>query len=162
MMRDETHQADILMGDVVRLEDVLSRDSVTSVSKSFFSLFGIPVRVISHEGDLMADVHRDRPLCNYLNTLDGGARQCANTVAVVRDLEPQLRAVVHPCFSGAVYRIVPLEYQGRPIGRFIVGPYVPAETRGAPTSLISVDASIHAPTALGHFNRMPRVRENIA
>ena len=35
MMQDETSAGDILMGDVVRLEDVLSRDSVTSVSKSF-------------------------------------------------------------------------------------------------------------------------------
>ena len=64
MIQDETSAGDILMGDVVRLEDVLSRDSVTSVSKSFFNLFGLPVRVISHEGDLLADVHRDQPLCN--------------------------------------------------------------------------------------------------
>jgi len=91
------------MGDVVRLEDVLSRDSVTSVSKSFFSLFGLPVRVISHEGDLLADVHRDQPLCNYLNTLVDGAQQCAATVSVVRDLEPRGEAIVHPCFTGAVY-----------------------------------------------------------
>ena len=34
MMQDETSAGDILMGDVVRLEDVLSRDSVTTVSKS--------------------------------------------------------------------------------------------------------------------------------
>ena len=90
-MQDDTSAADILMGDVVRLEDVLSRDSVTSVSKSFFALFGLPVRVISHEGDLLADVHRDRPLCNYLNTLSDGERECANTVGLVRDLEPQGR-----------------------------------------------------------------------
>ena len=54
MTQDDTQEADILMGDVVRLEDVVSRDSVMSVSKSFFALFGLPVRVISHEGDLLA------------------------------------------------------------------------------------------------------------
>ena len=161
-MQDDTNAADILMGDVVRLEDVLSRESVTSVSKSFFALFGLPVRVISHEGDLLADIHRDRPLCNYLNTLSAGEHACANTVEVVRDLEPDGHSVVHPCFTGAVYRVVPLEYQGRPIGRFIVGPYVPADTQAPPPSLTAVDPAIDAPIARKHFDRMPRVREDIA
>jgi signal transduction histidine kinase len=162
MMQDQTNVADIMMGDVVRLEDVLSRDSVTSVCKSFFGLFGLPVRVISHEGDLLADVHRDQPLCNYLNTLAEGERECARTVSVVRDLEPDVETIVHPCFTGAVYRIVPLEYQGRPIGRFIVGPYVPAETIQPPASLLSMDPGIDAATACANFDTMPRVREHIA
>lgn len=161
MSRDDAHAADILMGDVVRLEDVLSRGSVTSVSKSFFGLFGLPVRVISHEGDLLADVHRDRPLCNYLNTTGEGERRCAATVAAVRDAEPEAQTIVHPCFSGAVYRIVPLEYQGRPIGRFIVGPYVPAETKSAPLTLTSVQG-VDDRIARGHFDDMPRVRQDIA
>ena len=162
MIQDETQAGDILMGDVVRLEDVLSRDSVTSVSKSFFSLFGLPVRVISHEGDLLADVHQDQPLCNYLNTLSDGAEQCSATVSAVRDLEPEGSTLVHPCFSGAVYRIVPLAYQGRPIGRFIVGPYVPSESNGPPASLTSLDGAIDPNTARGHYDRMPRVRAEIA
>ena len=162
MTQDDTQEADILMGDVVRLEDVVSRDSVMSVSKSFFALFGLPVRVISHEGDLLADVHRDRPLCNYLNTLSEGARECSSTVELVRDLEPSAHTIVHPCFTGAVYRIAPLSYQGRPIGRLILGPYVPAETQAAPATLMSVDKAIDVPTAREHFDRMPRVREDIA
>jgi signal transduction histidine kinase len=162
MMQDDTSAADIVMGDLVRLEDVLSRDSVTSVSKSFFALFGLPVRVISREGDLLADVHRDRPLCNYVNTLSNGERECSSTVGLVRDLEPNGHTIVHPCFTGAVYRIAPLAHQGRPIGRLIVGPYVPAETQGLPASLTSVDGAIDLPTALEHFDRMPRVREDIA
>lgn len=161
-MQEDDNAADILLGDVVRLDDVLSRSSLTSVSKSFFSLFGLPVRVISHEGDLLADVHRDRPLCNYLNTLGNGERECAATVSKVRDLEPEGRPIIHPCFSGAVYRIVPLEYQGRPIGRVIVGPYVPAEAGGPPKSLDSIDDAIELPTAHELFERMPRVRDDIA
>lgn len=160
-MEDQTNEADILMGDVVRLEDVLSRDSVTLVCKSFFSLFGLPVRVISHEGDLLADVHQDRPLCSYLNTFSAGAQECARTVGLVRDLEPSTKAIVHPCFNGAAYRVEPLEYQGRPIGRFIIGPYVPAETDVAPESLTTFEG-VDASTALEHFATMPRVREGIA
>jgi two-component system sensor histidine kinase BarA len=162
MMHDDTTAADLLMGDVVRLEDVLTRDAVTTVCKSFFALFGLPVRVISQEGDLLADVHQDRPLCRYLNTFGSGERACASTVSAVRDLEPEGKAIVYPCFTGAVYRAAPLSYQGRPIGRFIVGPYVPAETANPPSSLSSVDPAIDAKTALAHFARMPRVRDDIA
>jgi signal transduction histidine kinase len=43
-----------------------------------------------------------------------------------------------------------------------VGPYVPAELRGPPASLTSVDAAIDERTALAHFDRMPRVQESIA
>ncbi|MDH3202292.1 MAG: ATP-binding protein [Myxococcales bacterium] len=162
MMHDDTSAADLLMGDVVRLEDVLSRDAVTMVCKSFFALFGLPVRVVSHEGDLLADAHQERPLCRYLNTLAGGEKACANTVSAVRDVEPTDRAIVHPCFTGAVYRVAPLSYQGRLIGRFIVGPYVPAGTKKAPSSLSSVDSAIDAKTALAHFAAMPRVRDDVA
>ena len=61
-----------------------------------------------------------------------------------------------------MYRIVPLAYQGRPIGRFIVGPYVPSEANGPPASLTSVDGALDPNTARGHYDRMPRVREDIA
>jgi signal transduction histidine kinase len=162
MMQDDPNAADIMMGDVVRLEDVLSRDSATSVARSFYALFGLPVRVISHEGDLLADVHRDRPLCNYVNTLSNGERECAHTVGVVRDLEPNGETIVHPCFTGAVYRIAPIAYQGRPIGRLVVGPYVPAEAEGPPASLTSIDDSIDVSEARCHFDQMPRVRAGIA
>jgi len=162
MMHDDTNAADLLMGDVVRLEDVLSREAVTTVCKSFFALFGLPVRVISHEGDLLADAHQDRPLCRYVNTLGSGEKACAATVGAVRDLEPNGNAVIHPCFTGAVYRVAPLSYQGRTIGRFIMGPYVPAETKDAPSSLSSVDPALDVKTAFAHFARMPRVRDDIA
>lgn len=161
MISNDANAGDILLGDLVRLEDALSRDSVSSVAKSFFALFGLPVRVISHEGDLLADVHQDRSLCSYVNTLLDGQRQCAHTVGAVRDAEPDEHSIVHPCFTGAVYRVVPLVHQGRSIGRFVVGPYVPAERSTVPDSLRSVQ-SIDSTQAREHFARMPRVRADIA
>ncbi|MGB5810617.1 MAG: ATP-binding protein [Polyangiales bacterium] len=154
--------ADLVMGDVLRLEDVLSRDSVRTVCKSFFSLFGLPVRVISVDGELLADVHQDRPLCSYLNTLPTGERACDRTVGEVRALEPADRPIVHACFTGAAYYAAPLTYQGRVVGRFILGPYVPSETRKAPASLRLADPSFDEETALAHFATMPRVAEDVA
>jgi signal transduction histidine kinase len=162
MIQDDTNVEGAFLGDVLRLQDVLSRDSATSICRSFFALFGLSIRVISSDGDLLGDVHRDRSLCSYLNTLQSGEHQCAGTVALVRNLKPDAGPLVHPCFSGAVYRIVPLEHQGRAIGRFILGPYVPAETTGPPASLSSIDRAIDVPIAHAHFDQMPRVRENVA
>jgi two-component system sensor histidine kinase BarA len=162
MMEDETSVGDILLGDVTRLVDVLSRDAVTKVAKSFFALVGLPVCVMSAEGELLADVHRSQALCRYLNTSTDGATKCAATVALVRDLEPKGAAIVHPCFTGAVYRIVPLTYQGRPIGRFIIGPYVPSESNGPPATLASVEGTLDPGLVRQHYDHMPRVREDIA
>jgi len=161
MTQDDANAADIVMGDVVRLEDVLSRDSAASLCKSFFALFGLPVRVLSQEGDLLAEAHRDRPLCSYLNTLADGRHRCSQTLGEAHSVQPDSGSIVHPCFSGAVYRIVPLFHQRRPIGRFIVGPYVPIEAPSAPESLGSVE-SIDTGAARAHFSDMPRAREDIA
>lgn len=162
MIRDETTHGDILLGDLTRLEDVLSRDTATKVAKSFFALFGLPVRVISDEGDLLADVHRDQPLCRYLNTVPDGTAKCAATVAAVRDLEPTGEPAMYPCFTGAVYRVVPLEYQGRTVGRCIVGPYVPADSNGPPATLGSIQGALDPSALRDHYAEMPRVREDIA
>jgi len=162
MNRKERPSHELLLGDIIRLEDVMSRNAVSDVCQSFFALFGLPVRVISHEGELLADVHRDRRLCRYLNTLEGGQSACANTVATVRDLEPEESAIVHTCFTGAVYRVSPLTYQGRSIGRFVIGPYVPAELRTPPATLFEVDPSVDSDTAAEHFAAMPRVGTEVA
>ena len=162
MTRDSNDDADLLMGDVVRLEDVLGRDAVTTVCKSFFALFGLPVRVISQDGDLLADVYEDRALCRYLNTGETGQRACAEVVNGARNVVPQGASHLHACFTGAVYRIVPLTYQNRPLGRFIIGPYVPAETESAPPSLLTVAQPNSPETARRHFAEMPRVRKDIA
>lgn len=161
-MTEEEPSADLLMGDVVRLEEVLSRDEVTKVCKSFFSIFGLPVRVISREGELLADVHQDRSLCRFLNTIPAGERACDATVGDVRSVDPEGRSVVHACFTGAVYLITSLDYQGRSIGRFVIGPYVPAELGEAPESLLAVDPSMDAEVALDHFETMPRVGRDVA
>ncbi|MEM8606720.1 MAG: ATP-binding protein [Myxococcota bacterium] len=161
-MTEAGSDADLLMGDVVQLEEVLSRDEVTKVCKSFFSIFGLPVRVIASGGELLADVHQDRPLCRYLNTFAPGERACDATVGEVRNVDPGSGSVVHTCFTGAVYHLTSLMYQGRAIGRFAIGPYVPAELESAPPSLVAVDPAIDPDVALDHFRAMPRVNRDVA
>ena len=162
MTPDDLATTDILMGDVVRLQDVIDRASASAVCKSLFDLFGVPVRLIAREGDLLADVHCERSLCRYVNALPEATRSCRFTVGTVRDLQPSGDSVVHACFTGAVYRLTPVEYQGRTLGRLVLGPYVPAETLETPASLLRADEALDADLAKTHFAKMPRIRSDIA
>ena len=133
MARAEHRGVDIALADVGRLEEIVDREALNEVCRSFFDLFGLPVHVFSEGGSPLADVHEEREICRYLNTLPAGHIACVKTVSAVKDVIPT-EMVVHACFTGAVYRIVPCVYQGRRVGRFVIGPYLPAETREVPKS----------------------------
>jgi two-component system, NarL family, sensor histidine kinase BarA len=150
------------LGEVAKLEEVVDREALSQLCHSFFALFNLSVRVFSRDGTLLADVHEERAICRYVNAYPGGRRECSATVTTARTLEPRGAAVVHPCFTGAVYRVVPIEYQGRSIGRFVVGPYVPAELEQVPHSLLTVDPNVDPSRARGHLAEMPRVRSSTA
>jgi two-component system sensor histidine kinase BarA len=147
------------LGDVSRLDDIIDRDALGEVCRSFFDLFGLPIRVISADGNMLADAHAEREICGYVNGTLGGRTSCQQTVSAVRRLIPDEESgTLHACFTGAVYRAVPIQYQGRTLGRVIVGPYLPAETREVPRSLLLIDQRIDATRAREALEEMPRVK----
>ncbi len=161
-MSASTPAVDIALGDVARLEDVVDREALAEVCRSFFGLFGISIRIFSKDDGLLADVHQERLICAYLNGLPGGRAACAATVNAVKSLDARDGVLVHPCFTGAVYRMVPITYQGRVIGRFVLGPYLPAETREVPSTLLSIDPGVDRGKAREALAEMPRVRDETA
>jgi signal transduction histidine kinase len=154
--------AELAYADLDHLEAVLDRDAVADLCRDFHELFGISVRVISAAGGLLADVHNDQAICRYVNELDGGSKACAKTVASVREIVPTDGSVTHPCFTGARYRVVPIEYHGRAIGRFVLGPYLPAEIREVPKTLLVVDSEVDPERARESLALMPRIKEETA
>lgn len=152
---------DLMHADVSRLEDIVDKSALAEVCQSFFQLFSIPIRVFSRDGALLADAHETRAICTYVNTLREGRRACSALVGEVKNLDPE-GTVEHPCFTGAIYRVVPIEYQGRRLGRFVVGPYFPAELRRVPGSLLVIDDEIDGEKARIALGEMPRVREETA
>ena len=147
------------LGEVNRLDQIVDREALGEVCRSFFDLFGLAIRVISSDGGMLADAHVEREICGYVNGTNGGRSSCAQTVSNVRKILPsEDEGTLHACFTGAVYRIVPIRYQGRSLGRFVVGPYLPAEMREVPRSLLVVDQGIDADRAREALEEMPRVR----
>jgi signal transduction histidine kinase len=158
----DLHAIELQMADAQRIEDLVDREALGDVCRSFFDLFGLPLRVFSGEGALLADVHQQRAICAYLNGLPQGRAACSNTVGEVRSRVPEGGEMVHACFTGAVYRIVPIMYDGRRLGRFVIGPYLPAELKEAPRSLFTIDPGVDASVAREAMNEMPRVRRETA
>jgi two-component system sensor histidine kinase BarA len=150
---------DLLLDGRVHLEDMVDRDALDELCRSFASLFGIPVRIYSNEGALLADTAGEHDLCVYVNKTTEGRRACASTVGAVRarDAGPS-GDVMHPCFTGAAYRIIALEYDGRRVGRLIVGPFLPASVTDAPNSLFDIDPGIDKERAAALLAKMPRAK----
>jgi two-component system, NarL family, sensor histidine kinase BarA len=149
----------LTMGSGLKLEDLVDRDALQEVCKSFFALFGIPVRIFNDDGQLLADAVQEQLLCHYLQTLRDGRAACGATVTAVKSADPGSTGdATHPCFTGALYRIIALDYDGRRLGRVIIGPFLPAEVKEVPRSLLRIDAGVEADKAKELLPKMPRAR----
>lgn len=149
----------LTLGHGLRLEDLVDRDALTEVCKSFFTLFGIPVRIYAQDGQMIADAVQDQGICMYLQSLRDGRAACGATVAAVKGGDPGTSGdVTHPCFTGAMYRIIGLDYDGRRLGRVILGPFLPLEVKEVPRSLLRIDSAIDPDKAKDLLPKMPRAR----
>ncbi len=160
--RDPSHDVnldDLTASKNVRLVDLIERGSLEEVISSFVKLFGISVRVYSAEGELLADAVEQQAICRYLNELPDGRAACAATVSTVKRTVPETSDdIVHPCFTGARYHIATLLYDGRHVGRIVLGPYLPAEVKEVPGSLVAAAREADPEQLKQLLPRMPRAR----
>ena len=150
---------DLVLDGRLRIEDLVDRAGLDELCKSFVTLFGIPVRIYSSEGAMLADAGGELEVCAYVNTLAEGRKACAGVVGRVRAQDPgDAGDVPLPCFTGAGYRVMALEYDGRRIGRLIVGPFLPPTTTDAPASLLTLDGGLDPARAKTLVLKMPRAK----
>jgi two-component system, NarL family, sensor histidine kinase BarA len=150
----------LTLADARRVEDLVDRAALGEVCRSFFDLFGLPIRVFGSDGQLLASVHAQRALCTLINEGERGREACGRVVGEVQARVPGDADVVHRCFSGAAYRIIPVHYDGRVLGRIVLGPYLPAELGAPPDALLPLlPAGAELGAALAD---MPRVRAETA
>jgi two-component system, NarL family, sensor histidine kinase BarA len=152
---------DLVFDGRIRLEDLVDRAGLDELCKSFVTLFGIPVRIYSSDGAMLADAGGEHELCAYVNTMADGRRACAATVGGVRAQDPgEAGDVTRPCFTGAVYRVMAIEYDARRVGRLIVGPFLPSNVNDPPPSLLGVDKGIEPDKAKTLLGKMPRAKSD--
>ena len=149
-----------VVGDVrVRIEDVVDRESLEEMCRSIQALFGINVRVYSSDGALLANVATDLDVCALVNEASAGRAACGSTVSAAKSVDPGDEGdVVHPCFTGLEYRIVSLDYEGRRVGRIVLGPYAPFTLREAPASLLQTVPKLDVIQAGERLSKVVRVK----
>lgn len=141
----------------LRLEDLVDREALRELASSFERLFGVSVRILSSSGALLGDSVTQAPLCALVNEHAKGRQACCGVVDAVKHATPDgSGSITHPCFTGATYRVIPLEYDRRPIGRVVLGPYVPEEAPHMPLSLFVLDDRIDPEHARALFPQLKR------
>ncbi len=151
--------ADIAYGEVAGIETILDRESLSRVCRSMHELFGLSVRIFSPAGVLLADVHTEAAICRYVNSFEGGRPACTSVVSAVKNLAADREILPHACFTGAEYRVIPLRYQDKVIGRAIVGPFLPVQVTRIPRSLAVIDPALDVGVAAERLAELPRARE---
>lgn len=149
-----------VVGDVaVRIEDVVDRDALAEMCRSIQELFGIGVRVYSSEGALLTNVASDLEVCGLVNESSQGRVACGATVSAAKSVDPgEAGDIVHQCFTGLAYRIVSLDYEGRRVGRIVLGPFAPAGLREPPAALAATVPKLDVLQANQRLATVPRVK----
>ena len=146
-----------------RLEDLVDRESLRTMVMSFEQIFGLHVRIVSGSGVNLASTTNECGLCAMVNEEPSGRRACARVVADVKRLRlVSKEGTQHPCFTGAHYRLMPIQYEGDTIGRIIVGPYVESTQESIPDALFQVSSRIDVTRVAELLPLMPRATSVVA
>jgi two-component system, NarL family, sensor histidine kinase BarA len=150
---------ELTVGSGIKLEELVDRDALGEMVRSFQALFGITLRIFSADGTLLAEAGAEQAICRYLGTLPQGRAACLKTVDAARRAEAAVgKEARHPCFTGAEYRIFPIDYDSRRLGKAVLGPFLPVEITSVPSSLLEVDPRIDGVEARTLLPRMPRAK----
>ncbi|HVZ31559.1 MAG TPA: PocR ligand-binding domain-containing protein, partial [Polyangiaceae bacterium] len=149
-----------LSGAAAGLRQLLDATSLEEVISSFFSLFQIPIRVLADDGRSLAKNRRQPALHEYLSALPGAAQRLGELYEELR--RRPLGDEGHfafTCFTGARYHVTAVAYDGRNVGRVVLGPYLPPETAGLSSELAKIPG-LDTARAVELSRALPRVRED--
>lgn len=145
------------------LEELLDRSSLAEMTRTFEGLFKIPLRVYASSGALIADAEGMPRLYSVLDKGKAGRRAVQQLIATVRRAIPEGREPLFiPCVSGGRYLTSALTYEGRSLGRIILGPFVEPGGTELPDSLLAVAEEIDPSELAGAFAQIPRMTQKEA
>ncbi len=153
---------DIALADRFELTELVDRGALLEVTRSVEGLFGIPVRLYSATGQLLADTSCRVELYDYLEKLRGGRSALNAVISAVRRVHPGNTPVDQTCLTGARYRISSVLYEGRSVGRIILGPFREPGLVALPEALVQVDPELDPDRALPLLLAMPTADDALA
>ncbi len=139
-------RVDEILNAEPRLEDLVERGALEELCTSFQALFGIPIRVLTAEGGLLAGTRADVQVCTFVNESLTGRTMCGATVNAAKNLEcGPSGGATHPCVTGQMYRIASIDYDGHRLGKIILGPFAPPTLTDVPPALVALDGAFAQP-----------------
>jgi len=152
---------ELTMGSSLALEELVERKALGEMAASFHGLFGVPLRVFTETGVLLADASEQPVVYEYLNQHHRRARAALQeVVAAVKRVDPGPKGEAsYTCFTGAVYHIVSIRYDDRTLGRLVLGPFLPPSVKELPQSLTGIEPDLDRERVKDLLFRMPRARE---
>ncbi|HET9956280.1 MAG TPA: HAMP domain-containing sensor histidine kinase [Polyangiaceae bacterium] len=153
---------ELTLGVGVKLEDLLDREGLSEMLHSVYDLFQLPLRVFSDDGRLLSDVGRELELYAYLANFRAVRSAVDQVIGQVKSCTPGAEGfVIVPCVTGAEYRVAALEYDGRRIGRLVIGPYRNQEQGHPAASLFALDDSLDRGKVYESFELLPRAKSEL-
>jgi len=145
------------MGHQFALEELLDATILREVAQSFEQLFGVALRLYSTSGALLADAQDVPRFYSFLDQTAEGRKVVHGTIRAVRSTAARLGAAVYvDCPSGGKYLITGLAYDGRLVGRTILGPFVDAELDKPPEATWNIIPEAVQSEALEAWGKLPR------
>ncbi|HEY8946236.1 MAG TPA: ATP-binding protein [Polyangiaceae bacterium] len=153
---------ELTMGEGVKLDDLVDRAALVEMLESVQDLFRVPLRVFTRDGRLLADAAPELSLYRYLAEHRATRVAVDKVVSTVKNLAPRSdEQLTHTCITGASYRVVALEYDGREVGRLILGPYLAEGLTEPAESLWLLGAELDRERVMTLFGEMPRASDEV-
>lgn len=149
---------ELTMGRAVELESLVDRKALGELAESARKLFGVSLRIFSKSGALLADASVRPSLYAYLEEFKPGQAAVASTISAVKtvDLEDDPEREL-TCVSGAHYVVKGINYDGRLLGRLILGPYRDPGDAGPSPELSKLEAPLDAARLAREWTELPGV-----
>lgn len=152
---------ELTLGHGVSLEDLIDRDALGEMVKSFHELFGVPLRIFSEEGKLLGDAAEQIPLYTCLNSVKAGRAALSEVAAKVKSIALAEDGMAsYPCLTGERYRVAAIQYDGKRIGRMVLGPFVLSSQTEPPSGLLELDASLEPAKLRELFAVLPKADDD--
>ncbi|MFC1642804.1 ATP-binding protein [Myxococcota bacterium] len=152
---------ELTLGKGASLEELVDREALGELAKAFYGLFRLSLRIYAQDGTLLADASDPEPIYGYLSGFRQARIALQEVVAQVKAMHPGPNGETsYACITGAVYRVVSIDYDAREVGRLIVGPFLPPAVTEVPPTLLSLDPELDARRVRDLLGQMPCVRED--
>lgn len=152
---------DLTTGKATRLEQIVDRSALGEMVESFYQLFRVSVRVFGEGVGLLVSGGNEPELYAYMRRFAAGKSSVDRTISEVAGSMPEPgEAATVRCFSGAEYRISAIEFEGRRIGRVVLGPYLPPTVKTVKAELLELDAALDPAEVKRLLASLPRAKDD--